>query len=185
MISSFSGGAVLTWRSCPASLLSTSAVGSSLSRTSPKCSAQWASISSDIGNPPSLSPTRASVNPQNLPKTTLVTLYTFPCSPMLDATSAWLPKSSFNAHFTVLANLFTFLSASWYYYLRLSFSLLDLASTHCFFTSLVVLMGYQVSAVVYSFFFLCLEAKQVLLAWKYAVCPCSYLTLTSSLSDCR
>ena len=64
IISSFSGVAVLTSRSCSASWMSASAVGGGLFRTWLKCSAQRASISaSDVSSRPCLSVTGASVVP--------------------------------------------------------------------------------------------------------------------------
>ena len=144
MISSLSGGAVLTLRSCSASWTSASAVGGSLFRTSLKCSAQGLSISvSDVTNRPFLSLTGTSVGLWYLLQTTLVILYTFPCSPLLAASSAWLARSSMSTRLSALANLFTFLSDSWYCSLCLSFSLSDLASLNCFFKSLLVLTGFH------------------------------------------
>ena len=138
MISSLSGGAVLTSRSCSASWTSASAVGGSLFRTSLKFPAQGVSISvSDVTNRPFLSLTGTSVGLWYLLQTTLA------------ASSAWLARWSMNTRLSALANLFTFLSDSWYCCLCLSFSLSDLASLNCLFKSLLVFLLHQ--AFLYTF----------------------------------
>ena len=94
-ISSFSGGAVFTSRSLAGSCTSTVTVGGSLFRTSLKCSAHLASCSASVvSSRPCLSAMGASVDPRYLPLTSLVILYTRPCSPLAAASSASLARPS-------------------------------------------------------------------------------------------
>ena len=84
MISSFSGSAMLTSRSVSGSCTSTSIVGGVLFRTSLKCSAHLASCSASVVSSLScLSTIGVSVAPRYFPLTSLVILYTCPCSPLL------------------------------------------------------------------------------------------------------
>ena len=50
-----------------------------------------------------------SVVPRYLPLTNFVILYTFPCSPLLAASSSWLPRFSTYAHLSAVIILFTVL----------------------------------------------------------------------------
>ena len=83
-ISCFSGGVVFTSRFLAGSCTSAGAVGGGLFRTSLKCSAHLASCSASVVSiRPCLSAMGVSVDPRYLPLTSLVILYTRPCSPLV------------------------------------------------------------------------------------------------------
>ena len=125
VISSLSGGALLTSRSVSGSCTSAKIKAGGLVRTSLKCSAHLASCSDFVVSCLScLSTIGGSVAQRYLLLPSLLTLYTCPCSSLSVTSSALLARSSMQARLSALVILLTVWSASRYCCLHLTASLI-------------------------------------------------------------
>ena len=115
-------------------------------------------------------------------------MYTFPCSPLLAASSALLSMFSMCARLSALIFLFTVRSAFQYFFLYLSFGLFELDSTNFLFGGSPVLDGMPGCDPLFLFF--CRRPKKDSLVWVYAVLTWSYMVLIpvvsgSTLVSCK
>ena len=115
-------------------------------------------------------------------------MYTFPCSPLLAASSALLSMFSMCARLSALIFLFTVRSAFQYFFLYLSFGLFELDSTNFLFGGSPVLDGVPGCDPLFLFF--CRRPKKDSLVWVYAVLTWSHMVLIpvvsgSTLVSCK